>query len=71
MLGSTITPLLTCVQRVWDIYSTSYQKLNILCPSYRYEYGCATRYGYGYRYCISHIVRLKSKQDGGIRSDRH
>ena len=27
-------------------------------------------YGYGYQHCISHIVQLKSKQDGSIHSVR-
>ena len=32
----------------------------------RYEWAC---YRYGYRFCIGHIVRPKSKQDGGIRKE--
>ena len=46
-------------------------------PSYGYGYGyrCTTLYGTDvlrvrYGRCVGHIVRPKSKQDGGIRSAR-
>ena len=54
-------------------YGTFYLKGNTIRSSY--GYGRSTRcgqacYGYGYGCCISHIVRPKSKQDGGTCSVR-
>ena len=47
-------------------YGTSHKKVNVLCLFVLVRVCCVLRY----RRCVGHIVQLKSKQDGGIRSAR-